>query len=143
MPRRFSVDTVKMPLSGLTGTPIILPEGSAPPRYDGPTFDQSLQEAIHREADFSASSRSVYVKDMVSKALAYRAAGDSVEIVKQRLPVFVRDYPHLFEMIMDPGHDKQILGTMIAMLDRMGEGSLTQHQASMIVGKRLFDKLKK
>jgi len=44
---------------------------------------------------------------------------------------------------MDPQHDKQLLTTMIAMLDRMGEGSLTQHQASMIVGQRLFDKLKK
>ena len=132
-----------MPLSGLTGTPIILPEGAAPPRYEGPTFNESVEEARSRAPDFSASTRSVYVKDMVAKALSYRQAGDSVEIVKQRLPVFVRDYPHLFEMIMDPGHDKQILATMIAMLDRMSQGSLTQHQASMIVGQRLFDKLKK
>ena len=132
-----------MPLSGLTGTPIILPEGSAPPTYSGPTFNESVEEARSRAPDFSASTRSVYVKEMVRKALAYRAAGDSVETVKERLVVFVRDYPHLFEMIMDPGHDKQLLATMIAMLDRMGEGSLTQHQASMIVGQRLFDKLKK
>jgi hypothetical protein len=132
-----------MPLSGLTGAPIILPEGSAPPQYNGPSFQESIEEARSRELEFDASSRSVYVKDMVKKALAYRAAGDSVEIVKQRLPIFVRDYPHLFEMIMDPEHDKQILGTMIAMLDRMSQGSLTQHQASIIVGQRLFDKLKK
>ena len=132
-----------MPLSGLTGTPIILPEGSAPPTYSGPTFNESIEEARSRAPDFSASTRSIYVKDMVTKALSYKGAGDSVQIIKQRLPEFVRDYPHLFEMIMDPGHDKQILGTMIAMLDRMGEGSLSQHQASMIVGQRIFDKLKK
>lgn len=132
-----------MPLSGLTGAPIILPEGSAPPTYSGPTFNESIEEARSRAPDFSASTRSIYVKDMVAKALSYKGAGDSVQIIKQRLPEFVRDYPHLFEMIMDPAHDKQILGTMIAMLDRMGEGSLSQHQASMIVGQRIFDKLKK
>jgi hypothetical protein len=29
---------------------------------------------------------------------------------------------------------------MLAMLDRMGEGSLSQHQASIIVGKKLVDR---
>jgi hypothetical protein len=132
-----------MPLSGLTGAPIILPEGTAPPAYSGPTFNESIEEARSRVPDFSPTSRASYVKEMLSKALEYKGMGDSIEVIKQRLPLFIRDYPHLFEMIMDPNHDKQILATMIAMLDRMGDGSLTQHQASMIVGRRLFDKLKK
>ena len=132
-----------MPMSGLTGTPILVPEGSAPPSYSGPTFNESVEEARNRAPDFSPSTRSVYVKDRVAKALAYKAAGDSIETIQQRLPDFHRDYPHLLEMIMDPAHDQQMLTTMIAMLDRMGQGSLSQHQASMIVGQRLFDTLKK
>ena len=132
-----------MPLSGLTGAPIILPEGSAPPTYSGPSFNESLEEAVHRNPDFSPSTRSVYVKEMIEKALRYKGAGDSAGTIKARIPAFCTEYPHLFEMIMDPAHDKDILRTMVAMLDRMGDGSLTQHQASVIVGKRLFEKLKK
>ena len=29
---------------------------------------------------------------------------------------------------------------MLAMLDRMGEGNISQHQASIIIGKKLVDK---
>jgi len=30
--------------------------------------------------------------------------------------------------------------SMLAMLDKMGEGKLSQHQASVIVGKKLVDR---
>ena len=29
---------------------------------------------------------------------------------------------------------------MLAMLDRMGEGNISQHQASVIIGKKLVDR---
>jgi hypothetical protein len=35
--------------------------------------------------------------------------------------------------------DNASFRTMLAMLDRMGSGDLTQHQASVIVGQRLHD----
>jgi hypothetical protein len=132
-----------MPLSGLTGAPIFLPQGSTPPAVEGPSYTESVEEARSRELDFPAAERSIYVKDMIQKVAAYRNAGDSLEIIRERLPLFARDYPHLLEMIMDPHHDEHMLKTMLAMIDRMAEKTLTQHQASVIVGQRLFEKAKK
>jgi hypothetical protein len=43
-------------------------------------------------------------------------------------------------MVTQPGgYNKQSLKTMLVMLDRMGSGELSQHQASVIVGQRLAD----
>ena len=44
-------------------------------------------------------------------------------------------------MITSPsGYDKKNLDIMLTMLDHMGKGNLTQHDASVIVGKRLYEK---
>jgi hypothetical protein len=53
---------------------------------------------------------------------------------------FATQYPTLFKMVMKPDGEKNpSLKTMITMLERMGSGDLTQHQASVIVGQRLHD----
>jgi hypothetical protein len=47
-------------------------------------------------------------------------------------------YPKLFEAVTGTEeYHKNSLQTMLAMLDRMGDGDLSQHQASVIVGQRL------
>jgi hypothetical protein len=43
-------------------------------------------------------------------------------------------------MVMNKdGYNEGSLKTMLAMLEKMGSGDLTQHQASSIVGERLSD----
>jgi hypothetical protein len=43
-------------------------------------------------------------------------------------------------MLTKPGgYDKKSLQVMLTMLDQMGTGNLTQHQASVIVGQKLAD----
>jgi len=50
----------------------------------------------------------------------------------------------LFEMITQPeGYDKAQLQGMLALLDKMGTGRLTQHQASVVVGKQILEKYHK
>ena len=44
-------------------------------------------------------------------------------------------------MITDPaGFDEANLTTMLSMLEHMNKGNLSQHGASVIVGKRLYEK---
>jgi hypothetical protein len=95
-------------------------------------------EAATRETAFPAKERAEYVRAMVKRAELYKKDGLSTEQIKERLPEFSRDYPNLLEAVLgDEPYHKNTLTTMLAMLDRMGEGSLSQHQASVIVGQRL------
>jgi hypothetical protein len=78
---------------------------------------------------------------MVDRTLEYKRQGRSVEEIKTLLPEFADYYQYLFEMITDPaGFDQRNLDTMLAMLEHMGRGKLSQHEASVIVGKRLYEK---
>jgi hypothetical protein len=78
---------------------------------------------------------------MVALTEEYTSQGMSIDDIKTRLPEFVEDYKHLFEMITAPqGYDKKNLEVMMAMLGHMKTGKLSQHDASVIVGKRLYEK---
>jgi hypothetical protein len=60
--------------------------------------------------------------------------------MEEAVPEFARDYAKLFSMLADHGEfDNPSLRTMLAMLDRMGSGEMSQHQASVVVGQRLHD----
>ena len=55
--------------------------------------------------------------------------------------MFSENYPGLFKMLTRHGEtDTASLRTMLAMLDKMGTGEMTQHQASVVIGQRLHDK---
>jgi hypothetical protein len=106
--------------------------------FDPRQIQEDAAIAATRETAFPAKERAEYVRAMVKRADTYKKDGLSLEQIKERLPEFARDYPNLLEAVTgDEPYHKQTLTTMLAMLDRMGEGSLTQHQASVIVGQRL------
>ena len=101
---------------------------------------EAMEEAANRPLDFDPKTRAKYVRDCVAQIEAYQRDQLNTEQIKAKMPLFVRDYQHLFEMITNPfGYNKQDLKTMLAMLDRMASKDLTQHQASVIVGKRLAE----
>ena len=118
-----------MPISGNRG-----------PVDNGPTIQESIRDAQSRPLDFPAKERAIYIRSMIERTRDFLAAGRSIEDIKTLLPEFARDYPHLFETATGPDFDPSTLQTMLAMLDRMGDGSLNHHQASVIVGKRLAQK---
>ena len=108
---------------------------------DRESYESAAARAASEPLTFNANERATYVRAMVKRVLEYRRERKSVEEIKERLPEFAEEYKHLFEMITAPeGFDQRNLDVMLTMLDRMGQGSITQHQASVIVGKRLFDK---
>jgi hypothetical protein len=123
-----------MPLSG----------NNTGPRLNRESIEDASNRAKNTPLAFDPKTRSQYVKAMVSRTIEYLREGKDVEAIKERLPEFVRDYEHLFEMITSPqGFDTASLNTMLAMLDHMGNNNLTQHDASVIVGKRLYEKFGK
>jgi len=115
----------------------------APPADTGPSFTESVAEAEARPLDFPAAARAAYLRETVAKIQARQAAGAGKDALKVEFADFSLSFPRLFEAILEPGFDKQTLQTMLAMLDRMGEGSLSPHQASVIVGQRLLEKARK
>jgi hypothetical protein len=86
-----------------------------------------------------ARTRSAYVKANIAKINTLKAAGKSKEEIQEALAVFATEYPSLFKMVTSSSYNEGSLKTMLAMLDKMGTGELTQHQASVIVGQRLHD----
>lgn len=101
---------------------------------------EAMEEAANRPLDFQPKERAQYVRDSIALIETYQSQGLTTKQIEEKVPTFVRDYKNLFEMVTMPGgYNKQSLKTMLAMLDRMGTGELSQHQASMIVGQRLAD----
>ena len=103
---------------------------------------EAMNEAATRPLDFQPKERANYVRDSIQLIEQCQANRMSIAEMKElkELELFIRDYKNLFEMVTQPGgYNKQSLKTMLAMLDRMSTGELSQHQASVIVGQRLAD----
>lgn len=99
---------------------------------------QAMSEAANRPLDFDPKARATYVRYNVDKIEALLKEGKTVEEIKTLFQDFATNYKNLFEMLTMPGgYNQQSLKTMLAMLDRMGAGELTHHQASVIVGERI------
>ena len=110
---------------------------SQPPR---PSFQPPKEEAAVPLEPAIAKARSAYVRTNLDKVLAMKSEGRTKEEIEKELPRFVGDYPSLIKMVMNKdGYNEGSLKTMLAMLEKMGSGDLTQHQASAIVGERLSD----
>jgi hypothetical protein len=118
--------------------------GNRAPQLNRESIEAASRRALNAPLEFDPKTRSQYVKSMIARTIEYLREGKSIEAIKERLPEFVRDYEHLFEMITSPtGFDTSQLNVMLSMLDHMGNGNLTQHDASVIVGKRLYEKFGK
>jgi hypothetical protein len=53
---------------------------------------------------------------------------------------FVEKYPELFKMAVEPNFSEQQFNLMTGLLDKMADGGMSQHQASVIVGQSLVDR---
>lgn len=87
-----------------------------------------------------AAARSAFIKSNIAKVNALKASGKNRSEIEEAVPRFAEDYPALFKLLMNTDSNNEgSLKTMITMLEKMGSGELTQHQASVIVGQRLHD----
>ena len=87
-----------------------------------------------------AEERAIYIREQIAKVEQYKNEGVEYETIKELVPDFVRDFPHLFLMVSsNDKYQKETLNTMLTMLDTMGTSVITQHDASIKVGQHLME----
>jgi hypothetical protein len=98
------------------------------------------EKAAKEPTRFNASDRSAFVKDHVEKVTKMLNDKHSLDDIKSVFPDFCEQYPKILEMITRPeGYDRQSLELMIKMLEKMGRGDASQHEASIQVGQHLLN----
>jgi hypothetical protein len=103
------------------------------------TMEEATAEAEARQLEYDPAVRAQYIRSMIRDIPKWMAEGESEESIKQRVPDFVESYPELFKKLIQQ-RDMTPIHNMLTMLDKMAEGRLSQHQASVIVGKKLVDR---
>ena len=110
-----------------------------PPPMERKSYDDAAAEASSRSLDFDPNVRARFIREMLNDIPRWMAQGLTEEQIREKVPEFADRYPELFTKIIQK-QDLSPIQCMLAMLDRMGEGNITQHQASIIIGKKLVDK---
>jgi len=112
-----------------------------PPALERKSINEAIAEAQARPLEYDPQVRARYVRDMVSTIGGHIESGKTKEEIAALEPDFSEKYKNLFDTLTQTGgYNKQNLTTMLALLDRMGQGELNQHQASVIVGQKLAEK---
>jgi hemerythrin-like domain-containing protein len=109
------------------------------PPIERQSYDQAAAEASTRSLTFDPNVRARFIREMLNTIPHWIAQGLTDEQIREKVPEFAEKYPELFSKIIQK-EDLSPIQSMLAMLDRMGEGNITQHQASIIIGKKLVDK---
>ena len=106
---------------------------------DRQSIEDATREAESRALDFNPRERAAIIREMISVLVPLVRAGKLEAELKVAYPTYAERYPELFKKIVIK-QDLTPLNTMVAMLDRIADGSISQHQASIIVGQRLVDR---
>jgi hypothetical protein len=86
-----------------------------------------------------ARSRHIFIRDNIKIVEQLRDSGASFDTMKEAASEFANNFPHLFIMVSSKdGYDKQTLQTMLTMIDKMANTSISQHDASIKVGEHLM-----
>ena len=96
------------------------------------------EEAAKEPTKFNPSNRAAYIRERVDEIRRLRRLGQNDEEIKESLGEFVKQYPTLFQMAVEPHFDYRQLNMMLGVMDKMA-GGMTQHQASVIVGQSLVN----
>lgn len=85
-----------------------------------------------------AKERAAFIRGEITKVTVLKRQGKTFNELKEACSEFANNFPHLFIMITsDEGYSEETLHTMLVMLDRMAENKVSQHDASVIVGKHV------
>jgi hypothetical protein len=108
--------------------------------FDRDSVKNLSEKAANEPTRFNATERSAFVKDHVEKITKMLKDRHSLDDIKSVFPEFCEQYPNILEMITRPGgYDQRSLDLMLRLLDKMGQGVKSQHEASIHVGQHLLD----
>lgn len=109
--------------------------------FNPDSIRDAAREAANQPTQFNATERSAMIRTHVVQIRRMLQEGKTVDQIKMVFPEFAKEYPSLLEMLTRPGgFDERSLSIMITMLDRMGSGNLSQHEASIKVGQHLLNR---
>lgn len=109
------------------------------PQAHRQTMEEATAEAEARPVEYDPAERATYVRKTLREIAQWKAQGDTEETIRQRIPEFVEAYPELFKKV-NTGQSLEPIKEMLKMLDHMAEKKISQHQASVRVGKLLVDR---
>ena len=93
---------------------------------------KELEETINEVKEFMKN------KDM--KDLKKKNNEDFIKKMKEQFPDFSENYPGIFDKILDNSIDDPQFIKMLGFLKQMEGGNMSEHDASVEVGKILVDK---
>lgn len=103
------------------------------------SIDEATSKAESRTLDFNPRIRAIFIREMIDDVNVWLSQGLTEEQIREKVPEFAEKYPELFSKLIKQD-DLSPIQSMLTMLDKMAEGNITQHQASIVVGKTLVDK---
>ena len=103
------------------------------------SIEEATAEAEARALEYDPAVRARFIRTMMQDIAQWIANGDSEDTIRAKASEFVEHYPELFKKLIQR-QDVSPIQSMLAMLDRMSDGQLSQHQASVIIGKKLVDR---
>jgi hypothetical protein len=109
------------------------------PEMHKKTMSEEIREAEERPLEFDPSARARYIRQMLQNIQLWISQGDSDEVIRTRASDFIEKYPELYKKLINKS-DLSPINSMLQMLDKMGNGTISQHQASVVVGKTLVDR---
>jgi hypothetical protein len=110
-----------------------------PPALDRRSVQESMAEAAARPLEYDPATRATYIRDNVTNIKRMIDSDKTEAEIRALHGDFALSHPELFKKLL-AGEDLSQLHSMLHMLDQMGRGNLSQHQASMIVGTRLAER---
>ena len=103
------------------------------------SIDEATSRAESRSLDFNPRVRAIFIREMIDDVNVWLSQGLTEEQIREKVPEFAEKYPELFSKLIKQD-DLSPIQSMLGMLDKMAEGNITQHQASIVIGKTLVDK---
>jgi len=113
------------------------PPSRRPPPVERKSAQEALAESANRPLDFDAEARTVFLKNALQQVREMQAEGKSTNEIRQAIPLFSEKYPELFKKVTTPGEDLTPLLGMLGLLEKIGTGEMTHHNASIMVGQAL------
>jgi len=108
--------------------------------FDRDSVKNLSEKAANEPTRFNATERSSFVKTHVEKISKMVKDKHSLDDIKAVFPEFCEQYPNILEMITRPGgYDQRSLDMMIKLLEKMGQGAKSQHEASIQIGQHLLN----
>jgi hypothetical protein len=111
-------------------------------KIDKQSIEEATAEAQARPIAFDPKDRITYIRENILDIQREMAQKAHINDITARHADFARDYKELFKKVIQK-EDLGPLNTMFGALEKMGQGTLSQHEASVIVGQKLVDKFVK